>query len=136
MKLEKCLGHKFNNIELLKEAMTHRSFASERKIPRDNQRLEFLGDAVIQIITTEILFIQYPEKREGELTALRSALVQKKALAGMAKTLNLHEYIYLGKGEARSDKASPLFTSLPLITHYDKTSHTAMITTWTYSLLA
>ena len=98
-KLEKKIEYEFKDRSLLKKAMTHRSYATERKIPTDNQRLEFLGDAVIEIIVTEYLFKLYREKQEGELTALRSALVQKDTLARLALTVNLQDFIFLGKGE-------------------------------------
>jgi ribonuclease III len=98
-KLESIIDYKFKDRSLLKIAMTHRSYATERKIPTDNQRLEFLGDAVIEIIVTEYLFKLYTEKQEGELTALRSALVQKNTLARLARTIHLENFIFLGKGE-------------------------------------
>ena len=98
-KLESIIDYKFKNISFLKEAMTHRSYATERKIPMDNQRLEFLGDAVIEIIVTEYLFKLYTKKQEGELTALRSALVQRNTLSKLASDINLQNFIFLGKGE-------------------------------------
>ena len=98
-KLESTINYKFKEKSLLKEAMTHRSYATEKKIPTDNQRLEFLGDAVIEIIVTEYLFKLYPEKQEGELTALRSAIVQKNTLASLATKIDLHDFVFLGKGE-------------------------------------
>ena len=97
--LESIIGYEFKNRSLLKTAMTHRSYAAERKLQTDNQRLEFLGDAVIEIIVTEYLFNLYTEKQEGELTALRSALVQKNTLARLARTIHLQDFIFLGKGE-------------------------------------
>jgi ribonuclease III len=102
LKLESIINYSFKNKSLLKKAMTHRSYATERKISTDNQRLEFLGDAVIEIIVTEYLFKLYPEKQEGELTALRSALVQKNSLAGLAASIHLQDFIFLGKGEIDS----------------------------------
>ena len=105
-KLESIINYKFDNNTLLKKAMTHRSYAAEKKIPTDNQRLEFLGDAVIEIIVTEYLFKLYPEKQEGELTTLRSALVQKNTLAELGLEMNLHEFIFLGKGEKEAGGAT------------------------------
>ncbi|HJO94234.1 MAG TPA: ribonuclease III [Victivallales bacterium] len=99
-KLESKINYSFKNKTYLKQALTHRSYAAEKKIKNDNQRLEFLGDAVVEIIITEFLFILYPKKNEGELTALRSALVQKKSLSKLAKLIDLNNFIYLGKGEA------------------------------------
>jgi ribonuclease III len=106
LKLESIINYKFKDRSLLKQAMTHRSYAAERKIATDNQRLEFLGDAVIEIIVTEYLFKLYTNKQEGELTALRSALVQKNTLAKIASTIHLQDFIFLGKGETESGGAS------------------------------
>ena len=103
LKLESIINYKFRDRTLLKNAMTHRSYAMERKISTDNQRLEFLGDAVIELIVTGYLFNLYTEKQEGELTALRSALVQKNTLAMLAKTINLQDFIFLGKGEIEAE---------------------------------
>ena len=102
-KLESIIDYNFNDISLLKKAMTHRSYASEMKLTQDNQRLEFLGDAVVEIIVTEYLFKLYTEKHEGELTALRSAIVQKNTLAKLARKISLQDFIYLGKGEIEAD---------------------------------
>ena len=98
-KLESIIDYKFKNKKLLRKAMTHRSYAVEKKIPTDNQRLEFLGDAVVGIIVAEYLFKLYPQKQEGELTALRSAIVQQNTLAILAQRIDLQDFILLGKGE-------------------------------------
>ena len=98
-KIEKKIKYRFKNKMLLKEALTHRSFTTENNINYDNQRLEFLGDAVVQIIITDYIYKKYKEKNEGDLTAIRSALVKRESLAELAKYLNLEEYILLGKGE-------------------------------------
>ena len=82
-----------------KEAFTHRSFAVERRIDYDNQRLEFLGDAVLELILTEYLFARYPDCREGELTKLRSSLACEEMLAEFARRLGLGAYLELGRGE-------------------------------------
>ena len=82
-----------------KEAFTHRSFAVERRLGYDNQRLEFLGDAVLELILTEHLYHRYPDSREGELTKLRSSLVCEEMLAGFARRLELGSYLELGRGE-------------------------------------
>ncbi len=102
-KLEKEILYKFKDRELLKAALTHRSYAAEHKITRDNQRLEFLGDAVIQIVISEYLYNLYPDEREGVLTTLRSAIVQKETLAEAARVINLGEYIMLGRGEIEAE---------------------------------
>jgi len=93
------LGYEFKNKELLKEALTHRSFAVERKLKYDNQRLEFLGDAVIEILLTEYLFNRYQDEQEGILTKMRSALVKQGALAELARDLDLGDFLRMGKGE-------------------------------------
>jgi ribonuclease-3 len=81
----------------------HRSFASEHKISYDNQRLEFLGDSVLELILTEYLFEHYPQYREGELTKIRSSLACEKTLAGFARKLSLGSYLFVGKGELESN---------------------------------
>ena len=98
--LESRLGYKFRNSFLLAEAMTHPSLAYESQRPHfDNQRLEFLGDAVLQLILTEDLFKMFPDFPEGRLTKLRSRLVSRRALARFALTIDMGSYVLLGKGE-------------------------------------
>ena len=98
--LTQKLGYQFKNSSLLVQAMTHPSRASEhRNEPADNQRLEFLGDAVIQVILTKHLYCSLPDRAEGSLTKIRASLVSKKALASCARRLGLGEYLRLGKGE-------------------------------------
>ena len=98
--LESRLGYKFRNSLLLAEAMTHPSLAYESQRPHfDNQRLEFLGDAVLQLILTEHLFQMFPDFPEGRLTKLRSRLVSRRALARFALQIDLGSYVLLGKGE-------------------------------------
>ena len=82
-------------------ALTHRSYANERDIP-DNERLEFLGDAVLQLAVTRHLFREYPLLQEGQMTRVRAAVVRKESLAQVAKALDLGEALRLGKGEVRS----------------------------------
>ncbi len=101
-KLKKALGIVFNAPALLKEALTHRSYAVESKLSYDNQRLEFLGDAVLEIILTEYLYKLYPEADEGVMTKMRSALAQQEAIAKLARYLHLGNYMYIGRGEASS----------------------------------
>ncbi|MDF1824677.1 MAG: ribonuclease III [Verrucomicrobiales bacterium] len=101
--LEKRIGYRFKNSVLLKEALTHPSLAYETKKPRfDNQRLEYLGDAVIQLILTNELFHLFPKFSEGKLTKLRSRLVSKEALCRFAEKIELGQHLLLGKGEASS----------------------------------
>ena len=100
--LQNRIGYIFNKEELLLQALTHSSYANERKIPKlsCNERLEFLGDAVLELITSEILFVENPLRPEGELTKLRASLVCETALTECAKTLGLGAFLLLGKGEA------------------------------------
>lgn len=104
-RLKKKLGIAFRDPHLLKEALTHRSYAVESKLPYDNQRLEFLGDAVLEIILTDYLFALYPEADEGVLTKMRSALAQQDAIALLARRMELGAYMYIGRGEAGSGGA-------------------------------
>jgi len=102
LRLQKILGREFKSLDLLKEALTHKSFASENALPYDNQRLEFLGDSVVQIALTQHLFRLYPGCHEGELTKMRSAIAKESSLAAIAKELSLGEFLMLGKGELES----------------------------------
>lgn len=102
-KLEQKLRVQFNNKNLLKEALTHRSYLNEyrRASVSHNERLEYLGDAVLELITTEYLFNKYPEYQEGRLTSLRAALVNYQMLSKVAKEINLEDYLLLSRGEAK-----------------------------------
>ena len=93
------LGLPEQSHDRLKEALTHRTYAVEHGINYDNQRLEFLGDAVLEIIHTEHLFHLYPELPEGDLTKIRSALACESMLATLARKLNLGSFLLIGKGE-------------------------------------
>jgi ribonuclease-3 len=101
--LEKKLGIKFKNKDLLTQAFTHRSYLNEN--PKfnleHNERLEFLGDAVIELIVTDYLYQKYPKKPEGELTNWRAALVNAKMLANVAENLGFNDFILLSKGGAK-----------------------------------
>ncbi len=105
--LEKVIGVKFKNKDLLKQAFVHRSYLNEHpKFELDNnERLEFLGDAVLEIIVTEYLFFNFEEKKEGDLTNFRASLVNTKMLSTVAEEVGLEEYLYLSKGESQ-DKNS------------------------------
>jgi ribonuclease-3 len=99
--LEQTLGHAFNQPDLLLTALTHSSFANERgDASGHNERLEFLGDAVLELCVSETLFARFPEAPEGELTLLRSQLVNEASLAEAARRLSLDAHVLLGKGEA------------------------------------
>jgi len=100
-KFAKSIKVTFKQLPLLKEALIHRSYLNELKDPslQHNERLEFLGDAVLELVVTEFLFNKYPNYKEGELTSFRAALVKTESLAQEAKRLNVGEYIYMSKGE-------------------------------------
>ena len=102
-KLQGQLKIQFNKLELLKQAMVHRSYLNEHAdFPMGhNERLEFLGDAVLEIVVTEYLFLNFPKTDEGDLTNWRASLVNAKMLYVIAQELNLEEYLYLSKGEAK-----------------------------------
>ena len=98
--LEERIGHKFRNSLLLAEALTHPSLGHETQRHHfDNQRLEFLGDAVLQLIITEHLYAIFPREPEGRLTKLRSRLVSREALRGHAHKLELGQFLMMGRGE-------------------------------------
>lgn len=97
------LGHRFAQPQLLRLALTHASFGHEKRLRlADNQRLEFLGDAVLQLIVTGELYQRYPELSEGELTVLRARLVNRHHLQALAQELGLGEHLVLGRGEENS----------------------------------
>ncbi|WP_230397327.1 ribonuclease III [Novisyntrophococcus fermenticellae] len=99
--LEQRIGYQFENFDLLIMAMRHSSYTNENKMSRleCNERLEFLGDAVLEAVSSEFLYAQYPKKPEGELTKMRASLVCEPTLAYDARELNLGSYLLLGKGE-------------------------------------
>ena len=101
---EKQIGYRFKNKELLVSALKHRSFLAVTQEERylSNERLEFLGDAVLDLVTTEYIYQKYPKKSEGELSKMKSILVSKKVLASVAKDLHLGEYILINYGEEKS----------------------------------
>lgn len=99
--IEKNINLQFDNTGLLKLALTHSSYANERKINKIecNERLEFLGDAILELITSDFLYSKYPKMPEGQLSKLRASLVCEESLAESAKEIGLGDCIYLGKGE-------------------------------------
>src|SRR3989344_5407534 len=102
-KLESKLDIKFNNPDLLLQALTHRSYLNEKpdfKVGH-NERLEFLGDAVLELVVTEDLYGRFPDKPEGELTSFRAALVNSKMLSEVAVDIGINEYMLLSRGEAK-----------------------------------
>lgn len=104
--LEMKIGYKFNNKDYLMESLTHSSFANERhKNLNCNERLEFLGDAVLSIISADFLFHKYPDMPEGQLSKLRSSLVCTDSLSKFAREIHLGDYLFLGKGETNTGGA-------------------------------
>lgn len=102
MSFEEQLGHRFANPSLLAQALTHRSVSSDDPTRLDNERLEFLGDAVLQLVITETLFNDYPNLSEGEMAKIRAALVSGPPLADVALSIGVGEYLELSPGEERS----------------------------------
>ena len=102
-KLADHIGVKFNDLSLLTMACTHRSYLNENRGAgmEHNERLEFLGDAVLELVVTSFLFRKFPKKPEGELTSYRSALVNTVSLTKVAERLGLNDYILLSRGEAK-----------------------------------
>jgi len=121
--LEKNLNYKFNDIFLLVQAVTHKSYANERfpNTPtelRDNERFEFLGDAVLALIISDIVMEQFPNSPEGVMSRLRASVVNETRLAEISRKLNLQKYILLGKGEEQTDgrnKSSILANTLEAV---------------------
>lgn len=103
--LERAIGYSFRNRDILREALTHSSYANElrakKRIAVCNERLEFLGDAVLSSIVSEYLFLKYSDLPEGELTQRRKAVVQSSALATYARSIDLGNFLYLGNGEEK-----------------------------------
>lgn len=101
LELEKKIGYKFENYDLLVNAMTHSSYANEHHISYtgNNERLEFLGDAVLEVTSSEFLFHKYPDLPEGKLTKKRASMVCEPTLALCAREIPLGDYLLLGKGE-------------------------------------
>ena len=103
--LENELGYQFNNIGLLREALQHSSYVNEQRDPdlQDNERLEFLGDAVLDLVITHILMEHFPKTREGDLSRMRASIVNELQLSSVAQNLNLGLHLLLGRGEALSN---------------------------------
>jgi ribonuclease-3 len=126
--LQERLGHRFLRPELLSEALTHRSVIHEAGVARssaaadhvaDNQRLEFFGDAVLQLILTELVFERFPHADEGQLTKLRARLANRHMLFHLARLLGLGDFLLLGKGEEASggrDRPSNLADAFEAVT--------------------
>lgn len=99
---EKKIGYSFKDKSLLINALTHSSYANEKKIPFDNERLEFLGDSVLGFVTAEYLYSQFKTRPEGELTKLRAAVVCEKSLFKFADKISLGDAVLMGRGEEQT----------------------------------
>lgn len=102
--LEGIIGYRFSNRSLLRQSLSHSSYANEHREDGlgDNERLEFLGDSVLEVVSSEFLYLTFPQMPEGDLTRLRASLVCEAALAFCAREFGLPEYLLLGKGEERT----------------------------------
>lgn len=97
-KFQTILDYQFEHLDLLEQALTHRSYSADK----NNERLEFLGDSVLSLVITQHIYQRQPEADEGELSRIRSSLVNQEALARVARDIGLGDYIYLGGGELKS----------------------------------
>jgi len=118
--LEEQLGHHFSDPALFEEALRHSSYVNEQSAShlRDNERFEFLGDAVLNLIIGDLLMRSYPDLHEGDLSRIRANLVNETQLAAIARSLNLGDYLQLGKGEIQTngrDKNSILANAMEAI---------------------
>jgi ribonuclease III len=102
--LEHNIAYQFRDQRLLDEALSHRSFANENPSPgaKDNERLEFLGDAVVNLVAAHLLMNHFPDQQEGALSRMRAALVNEASLASLAQAIELGPHLKLGKGEAQT----------------------------------
>lgn len=101
--VEAIIGQKFKNLDLLTEALTHRSFLNENpKVKNSNERLEFLGDSVLSLLTSTELYSRFPHLPEGRLTSIRSNLVRTKTLADIAQKIKIGNYLLMSRGEEKS----------------------------------
>lgn len=117
---EEIIGYQYNDIKLLRQALTHSSFANEKRLDKlaNNERLEFLGDAVLELVTSEFLYRNNNKMHEGDLTKLRASIVCEQTLSMCANEINLGKYIQLGKGEASTggrERASILSDAMEAI---------------------
>ena len=100
-RLEENLGYTFSNKELLKKALTHTSYAYENNV-ESNEKLEFLGDSILEFVSSTYLYEKYSHLKEGEMTKVRATVVCEKSLYKVAKRLNFSDFLYLGKSERQS----------------------------------
>ena len=102
-KIEKEIGYEFKNKQLLETALTHTSYAYENK-KQSNEKLEFLGDSILEFISSEYIYHNYPKLKEGEMTKVRASVVCEDSLQKIAKMHNFSDFLYLGKSERTSQK--------------------------------
>ncbi len=100
--LQQRIAYTFSNPDMLERALTHKSYANENKVPYHNERMEFLGDSVLNLIVSEYLMRSCPASTEGDLSRLRAAVVSEPALASIARVIGLGGYILLGRGEEQT----------------------------------
>lgn len=100
--LEKSIGYTFKDKELLKKALRHTSYANERKL-ESNEKLEFLGDSILEFLSSKYIYKNYIDLREGEMTKVRATVVCEKSLYKVAKLHNFSDFLYLGKSEQKTD---------------------------------
>ncbi len=113
--LQQHIGHEYRDRSLLERALTHKSYANENKVSSHNERMEFLGDSVLNLIVSEYLMNACPDSSEGDLSRLRAAIVSEPALAAVSREIGLGSYILLGRGEEQTggrDKDSLLADEL------------------------
>lgn len=101
-KLEKVVGYKFQNIDILKKALTHKSYAIDAGKDQDNERLEFLGDSILATTVVDYLYNKFPDQDEGKLSQIKSQIVSQQNLTRWAKDIRLGDYIFMSKGEEAS----------------------------------
>jgi ribonuclease-3 len=97
--IQQRIGYLFRDAELLERALTHKSYANENRVPYHNERMEFLGDAVLSLVISEYLMKSCPDSTEGDLSRLRAAVVSEPALAAISREIGLGDHLLLGKGE-------------------------------------
>lgn len=102
MSLQDALGHRFEDPRLLRLALTHRSVSADDPSRNDNERLEFLGDAVLQLVVTDLLYAAYPQLSEGQMAKVRAAVVSRPTLASIARSIGVGEHVELAPGEERT----------------------------------
>ena len=100
--LERKINYTFKNKDLIKEALTHSSYANDYQIKVNNERMEFLGDAVLGLVSGEYLYKRFPDLPEGDLSKLRSSLVCTQSLSDFAREIDLGDYLLLGRGEEKT----------------------------------